>query len=63
MAFASPAAQTEKLPACCRIVTEVVYVNPKPAYPKDIRQYTRVEKTVKKIVCSAPHHASCCPGK
>ena len=47
------------LPACCETVKTTVYEHPKPAYPKDIRQYTYVKKTVDKVVCKMATESSC----
>lgn len=59
LALVAPA-QTPNLPACCETVTQVVYEHPKPAYPKDARQYTYVKKTVEKVVCKTSSDAGCC---
>lgn len=62
LALAASASAQTSLPPCCTTVKVVVYEHPKPAYPKDARQYTYVKKTVDRVVCKGMNGASsCCP--
>ncbi len=59
LALAAPAAPIAT-PSCCETVSRVVYEHPKPAYPKDARQYTYVKRTVAQVVCKSDAQAACC---
>ncbi|GEM_PF-3452605 len=61
LAFLTPA-QTTPSSTCYETVKQVVYEHPKPAYPKDVRQYTYVKKTVEKTVCKMAVASACCVG-
>ena len=60
LALAASASAQTSLPPCCTTVKVVVYEHPKAAYPKDVRQYTYVKKTVDKVVCKGMSGRTCC---